>query len=1223
MPMALVSAIEGKESIGLCMSWMVFLFGFASLTGQVLILREILVVYHGTELSIALFYGAWLGGIGVGALSGAALTRSPRCTGYPLLVHGTALLGLSVPGHILITRLAPMLFGSSPAELAPLHGVVYAVIAGTAIASFLTGLLFPLACQAAPNADDRLIARFFLLEALGSLAAGVTFTFVLVVLLPPLVSAATVACLLAIGAGVIGYYSGVRHWSAITLPVLAIGILLLSPAGRTAQRWSIDKRWNTLHPGLELVDRTTTPYQEIEIARLDNQISVFGNGKIMGSFPDTSASDRLAALIMAENPDARRVLLIGGVGSLVRSLLAYPLQSIDLVEPDPAAFRFIARHLPPDEKKALADPRVNPTFTDGRMFVNRLSTPLYDAVIVLVPDPVSAYWNRYYSLEFFETAARGLTPHGFIMCSATAAENFWSGEIASYAGSVYRTLRKVFPVVLATPGDTTFFLAGASTRLTLDPELLGHRLGQMNVPHPNPAVFRTMVPPNRTHFVGEQLEDTPAMLNTDHQPVSSSLALILWARFSGTGSLSFIQTFRRAGALAYLIPLLVFLIARVLFRLRWGDEKDNERRFHALFAIVAAGTAAMGLQIVLIYAYQSLFGYVFERIALFGGIFMAGLVGGAWLGRALLRRLCGSAREIAAPLVALAVLCLLVPVGLSRLADLPPWQLEIIVFGAVLLSGGLTGLVFPLAAARHLSFGGHLGRTAGGADAADHAGAAIGALLAGTLMLPILGIEKTCCLLALLLGGAAALLVLEPVFRRLDPMLAPYLRHFRPSFPYRQLSWVLICVVVMALLWHYLVGPSRREYTVHFNADSLHAVSGHEDFTLIEKPFPHYRGFSGETEQASLTLSTIPTAREVRGFGGPINLLVSITEDGTIRGVQLIESDETPSYLVGIEPWLMGLAGRSIVGPLTNEVDALTGATITCNAITRTLERTGQVIAGPLLGIDPQQRAPARKRDGTGVFLDSRLVVLIGLTMVFVWSFYHRSRAARILCLATSFAVLGLYLNAPFTALDAAGLLAGEIPALDTVWRVAFLLLTIGISVLWGQAFCGYLCPFGALQEFIAIPRLRRRASPGLERAGRYLKFVLLAVLLCLFLITSETVWFSFSPLQHFFSQFAIHRLSDWPGDRITLPVLLLSAVVLFGSMFYFRFWCRYLCPAGAALAVGNRIRLLRAWSPQPIPGKCDLGVTQRNDVDCIQCHRCLWQAPATQRARNTKRAFP
>jgi polyferredoxin len=200
----------------------------------------------------------------------------------------------------------------------------------------------------------------------------------------------------------------------------------------------------------------------------------------------------------------------------------------------------------------------------------------------------------------------------------------------------------------------------------------------------------------------------------------------------------------------------------------------------------------------------------------------------------------------------------------------------------------------------------------------------------------------------------------------------------------------------------------------------------------------------------------------------------------------------------------------------------------------------------------------------------------------------------RWISLGLSLVIIGFYLNAPFTSLDVASLIQLQIPAVDTPWRVVLLAGILIMSVLWGQVFCGYMCPFGALQELLAFKPLRQRASMPVERFGRYAKFVILAGLICVFLVTGDKIWFSFSPLQSFFKL----KMDTW--------ILILSLIVLGSSIFYFRFWCRYLCPAGAFLALFNKIALLRGTAPKPMPAQCDLGIRFIEDVDCIRCHRCL-----------------
>jgi hypothetical protein len=764
-------------------------------------------------------------------------------------------------------------------------------------------------------------------------------------------------------------------------------------------------------------------------------------------------------------------------------------------------------------------------------------------------------------------------------------------------------MKEIFPEVKGTPGDETVFVASKSAQVvSLDSEVLKARYGALSKPPFDPAGFDTLVPPHRTAFVAKELERSPRLINTDFDPISSSLAMILWGKFSGTAHLEVLNTLRRGGMKAYLIPLALFVVARICFRARWGPRDGQEARFQALLAMAAAGTAAMGLQIVLIYAYQSLFGYIFERIGLIAAFFMAGLVLGGFFGGELVFRVRNKAVLTALVLAAFSLLCLVTSPGLKLAGTLEPWLIELVVFAMVVVSGILTGAAFPVAASRHLEIGGNAGETSGWTDAADHFGAAIGAIITGTLLVPLLGMTHACLLLAVVVAVPAILIGSEFVFHRIDPILERLRPHPRPSFPYIRLSWLLAFCVTAAFLWGLLIGPPGSSPLVQFPEEMLKKVSGSEAFQFKEDPFPHYVGTSPGEAGFTVSLSTMPTSRTVRGYGGPINVLLSVSDRGIIKGLSVVESRETPSYIKGMDKWLEGFRGRSVLKPLQGEIDAMTGATISSRAIIEAVQGTGKKIAEPLLGLREVETAAAPKPRGRDLLTDARLWSVVLLMILFTYAFYSRSRRIRLGCLFASLLVLGIYLNAPFTCLEAAGIIRGEIPASGTIWRNALFVGVVLISVFWGQAFCGFLCPFGAVQEFLSVKKLRLRPTAAVERAGRYCKFVLLGVLLCLFLVTDDTIWFSFDPLQHFFADhtrdFFLGRMDTW--------ILGLCLAGLLASIFYFRFWCRYLCPAGAFLALANKIALLRKYAPTPIPGRCDLGVASTHDVDCIQCHRCL-----------------
>ncbi|HEY1393295.1 MAG TPA: 4Fe-4S binding protein, partial [Methylibium sp.] len=151
--------------------------------------------------------------------------------------------------------------------------------------------------------------------------------------------------------------------------------------------------------------------------------------------------------------------------------------------------------------------------------------------------------------------------------------------------------------------------------------------------------------------------------------------------------------------------------------------------------------------------------------------------------------------------------------------------------------------------------------------------------------------------------------------------------------------------------------------------------------------------------------------------------------------------------------------------------------------------------------------------------------------------------------------------------------------------------------VIWGRGtFCGWLCPFGALQELvsqvaqrlgIARIKLHRRLDARLKLA----KYAVLAVILATAVI-SEPWTDRVLEFEPFKTAITLAFVRSWPFVLWAGGVVLLSAFVYKG-------YCRYLCPLGAWLALLGRLRLLR-W----IPRRAECG------TPCQTCrHRCEYQA--------------
>lgn len=163
-----------------------------------------------------------------------------------------------------------------------------------------------------------------------------------------------------------------------------------------------------------------------------------------------------------------------------------------------------------------------------------------------------------------------------------------------------------------------------------------------------------------------------------------------------------------------------------------------------------------------------------------------------------------------------------------------------------------------------------------------------------------------------------------------------------------------------------------------------------------------------------------------------------------------------------------------------------------------------------------------------------------------------------------------------------------------TVTLSAFVCIAL---VIWGRGtFCGWLCPFGALQEFTAklgkllkIPQIRLKPKTD-KKLKRIKYFVLAAILASTFF--SSAITDRLVEVEPFKTAITLNFMRSWPFVTYALGLLV-------ASMFVYKFFCRFLCPFGAGLAVLERFRILD-W----IPRRKECG------TPCQTCrHQCAYQA--------------
>lgn len=179
---------------------------------------------------------------------------------------------------------------------------------------------------------------------------------------------------------------------------------------------------------------------------------------------------------------------------------------------------------------------------------------------------------------------------------------------------------------------------------------------------------------------------------------------------------------------------------------------------------------------------------------------------------------------------------------------------------------------------------------------------------------------------------------------------------------------------------------------------------------------------------------------------------------------------------------------------------------------------------------------------------------------------------------------------------------------------------TLVFALIFGRSFCGYVCPFGALFEFIGkIKRKKIVVYYKIDSILKYLKYVVL-ILITYMAWKTSTLWISpYDP----YAAFA----HVWKGSEVLEEYLIgfiILIVILVASILIDRFFCKYLCPAGAIYGILSKISLLKVKrNPCLDCGECTRSCPMNIDVaksetvnsaECIVCGKCINVCPDSKK---------
>lgn len=191
----------------------------------------------------------------------------------------------------------------------------------------------------------------------------------------------------------------------------------------------------------------------------------------------------------------------------------------------------------------------------------------------------------------------------------------------------------------------------------------------------------------------------------------------------------------------------------------------------------------------------------------------------------------------------------------------------------------------------------------------------------------------------------------------------------------------------------------------------------------------------------------------------------------------------------------------------------------------------------------------------------------------------------------------------------------------------------LGIFLLFGMMFgrwiCGFLCPFGLIQDLLYKLKTPKVKKSSVTRVLSYLKYVILVVFVILLPLIYSVQSF---PLPGFckyicpsgtllgagglLSNEANSNMFPMLGPLFTWKFCLLVAIVV-ACVFIFRAFCRFLCPLGAIYGLFNRISILGIKLEKPkctdcgiCLGTCEMDIRHVGDHECISCGKCITACP-------------
>lgn len=687
----------------------VFTAGFTALIIQVVFLRSFLTILNGNELIIGIILANWMLLTAAGA--GLAKPVKSGVSALTLLHVITGLLpALLVCGIYLVkARYFP------PGILPGLYSSWLFTFLAMAPFCLASGAMFTIFAKTwSQYAIQNKTSRVYTIEALGSLTGSLLF----ILLLIRIFDIPEILVLLAsanFSAAIVLSFAFRRK--PVVRHLVFIGLLIWIMLHFVTD-WYGYARWLAYH-GQTMVEETETPYGNVVVTRSGEQLNVYENGISAFSSGDVISREESVHYAMLQLSRPESVLVISGnINGMWKEIKKYGKVKTDFVEVNPYLVSVISKYF------GLPDDTLLSIHRDDPVAFLRKTTKKYDAILLNVPPPATLQFNRFYSEEFFNLLRSHLSEGGVISLRLEGNINYPGREMLELYGVLTETARQVFAYVIIVPGQSGYLLASRAPLSWNLASLAEQR--NIDNEYVNPFYLDDQLLEIRGKELMEEVQGVHR-INTDFRPVAFFLSMRFW-----------LTSFRVNTGLT--LSIAIFLLAGIFLLLRTPGK-----------AMFVAGFTAASVEVMVLMAFQVIFGNLYQALALLLAAFMGGLaLGTFWSSR--IKNPTAGWLILNQALTGISALLLPLLIFLWSNSFTPDLIIKILLYLIMVASGIFTGVHFSLANA--LTKGAVAGK-ASQVYAADLAGSAGGALLIAILVIPFAGISGS----GLILCGINVLMI--------------------------------------------------------------------------------------------------------------------------------------------------------------------------------------------------------------------------------------------------------------------------------------------------------------------------------------------------------------------------------------------------------------------------------------------------------------------------------